>query len=89
MAAGRWSLVISRVSSLRVKWPALDLSRIEAGVIHLRDVRVDQPDRRPAGEDLLRERVNEFGGQRGRDVITNSGQGAKVDLAEALSADLC
>jgi hypothetical protein len=88
VAAGRWSLVISRVYSLRVKWPALDLSRIEAGVIHPRDVRVDQPDRQPAGEDLVRERVNEFGGQRGRDVITNSRQGPKVDLAEALPADI-
>ena len=36
-----------------------------------------------AGEDLVREHVNEFGGQRGRDV-TNSRQGAKVDLVEAL-----
>ena len=69
--------------------PALDRSRIEARVIHPRDVRVDQPDRQPAGEDLVREHVNEFGGQRGRDVITNSRQGAKVDLAEALPADLC
>jgi hypothetical protein len=62
---------------------------MEARVIHLCDVRVDQPDRQPAGQDLLREHVNEVGGQRGPDVITNSGQGAKVDLAEALPADLC
>ena len=75
--------------STRVRSSALDLSRIEVRVIHLCDVRVDQPDRQPAGEDLVREHVNEFGGQRGRDVITNSRQGAKVDLAEALPADIC
>ena len=68
---------------------ALDLSRIQARVIHPRDVRVDQPDRQPAGEDLVCEHVNEFGGQRGWDVITTSRHGAKVDLAEALPADIC
>ena len=67
---------------------ALDLSRIQARVIHPRDVCVDQPHSQPAGEDLVRERINEFGGQRGRDVITHSRQGAKVDLAEALPADI-
>jgi hypothetical protein len=69
--------------------PALDLSRIAARVIHRRDVRVDQADRQPAGEDLVREHVHEFGRQRRRDVITNSRQGAKVDLVEALPADIC
>ena len=36
----------------------------------------------PANYRRLREQVNEFGGQRGRDVITTSRQGAKVDLFE-------
>jgi hypothetical protein len=66
----------------------LHFGRPQVRIIHICDVRVDQPDCHATVEDLFGKRVDAVCRQRDRDVVAYSGEGTEVGLAEALRFDL-